>query len=146
MHRAELICYATQRGCSYADAEDLVQEVWLKLARTQRIDEIHAMPADEQIAVLKMRLRSEMSKNWRNARAAKRGSGAVHVDLDTLLVPPSHCATPADDLHLTELRAALAGLDDLDYRERGARLNGAERVALHRRRKVARLALAQWRD
>lgn len=143
MHRAELICYATQRGCSYADAEDLVQDVWLKLARTKRIDEIDALPADEQIAALKMRLRSEMINSHRARLCHKRGSKAEHVQIEAMLSPPATHATPHDALHLAELRTALASYEHLDEKPRGS-ITPTQRTALYRARQAARLHLAAW--
>lgn len=144
MHRAELICYATQRGCSYADAEDLVQEVWLKLARTGRIAELQALSPAEQIAALKMRMKSEMINAHRARNCYRRGRGAVHEPLHLMLTLPATHDTPRDALHRAELRCALQGLEHLDEQDRGA-MTPTQRQALYRARREAQTRLDEWR-
>jgi len=139
-HRGELICYATQRGCTYADAEDLVQEVWLKLARAGRIAELAALPTGEQIGKLKMRLRSEMIDAHRARRCERRGRGAVHEPLHDLVRPPATHDTPRDALSRAELRVALTGCEHLDEQERGT-MTPTQRKALYRARQAMRPAL-----
>lgn len=126
--------YALRHGCSWADAEDAIQEVWLKLARTGRLQELTALSTDEQLGKLKMRLRCAI---------IRQRSGAVsHVPLDDLdQAAPGPC--PGRSFDLARLREVLtaAGIPE---GQKG--LSGAARVALHRKRVALRPLLAHWRD
>lgn len=112
-HRGSLVEYATRIVGSRAQAEDLVQEAWL------RFDEVSRQRLlDEPLGYL-YRIVRNLALDGRRRAAFERGLAAGGANDALFAVSPSAEPTPeAVALHREELRLLLAALDELPERTR----------------------------
>lgn len=155
-YRAPVIAFLRRRGLSEADAEDVSQEVFLRLLSRELLAQGDAAKGRFRNYLIGITLRVYSERRQRQG-ALKRGGGQKHVPLD--LAPPPAAAEEFEGLWLQELvqraleRVRLAnepqhqvlclageGLTPAEIAVRIGRSDGATRVALHRARK--RLAQA----
>jgi hypothetical protein len=144
---------ACQRGCSPAEAEDVVQEVFLSLTRRGMLVTLEGRSAEAQMAYLSMRLRCILLNRWRDANRQCRGAMMDYLSLGDEGVPePMTEVTPeteADRAWLaTCLTTAIERLREQGHRwseiipvlvqEKKTAQTGAQRVAMHRARQRLR--------
>lgn len=159
-HWRRLHAVACQRGCTSAEAEDAVQDVFLSLARRGVLEALANRPAEAQSAYLFLRLRCVLLNRWRDAHRQRRGALMVTLSLDDELVsePPTHVtpATEADRPWLEQCITLAVEKLKLQTREQtwdqiGPVLldegevaqSGAQRVAVHRARQRLRHLLRE---
>ncbi len=100
-HRRRLLQYARLKGCGEHDAEDVVQELFLRLIRLGVLLRLSGEPDETQAAHLTRTLRCMILNQWRNRIRLRRGGAAATLSLEDLAeegveVP---CAqTPTTDL------------------------------------------------
>jgi DNA-directed RNA polymerase specialized sigma24 family protein len=160
-HWRPLHAAACQRGCAPVDAEDVVQDVFLSLARRGLIESLVNRPVEAQASYLFLRLRQVIINRWRDARRQCRGALEMAVSLEDENVPelPTHitpateadrpwlaqCLSDALDRLRLQTRASLwneIGPCLLDAERENAR-SGAQRVALHRARQKLRVLVRE---
>lgn len=141
---------------SWTEAEDVVQELFLGLARNEKLAGLAVRPAGEQSAYLSLRLNSLLRSRWRNARRDRRLAmleavplDKCHADMASSAVSP---ASEADRAWLARcietaivrlrLQTQEAAWNQISSRLEGegerAGRTGAQRVALHRARQKLR--------
>lgn len=140
-HRQALVSVALSQGLSREDAEDLVQDLYVKLYANGRPE------LDEERnpgGWLANRLRWDIS-DWRRANARLcRGGGQVRVDVEAAFYLAGGVA-PDDEMHLAELRTALACVPvDLLDPVRGE--SAAVRVRRSRLKRKLRKQFQTWRN
>ncbi|MBL4849931.1 MAG: sigma-70 family RNA polymerase sigma factor [Planctomycetes bacterium] len=150
-YRPPVISFLRRRGLSEADAEDVSQEVFLRLLSRELLAQGDAAKGRFRNYLIGITLRVYSERRQR-AGALKRGGGQKHVPLDD--APPPAAQAEFDTLWLKELvERALAkveaassaqhqvlclageGLTPTEIGERTGATPGAVRVALHRGRK-----------
>ncbi|MDZ4402879.1 hypothetical protein [Prosthecobacter sp.] len=153
---------AQRLGCDAHTAEDNVQDMFLRLLRTGRLQLLAELPPPHQQAHLHLRLRCHLVNRTRDARRPRRGGRLIHVPLHQADGAPfeiidERADVPGSEPRLCELhlQSALRLLRSeltppawrrvspwLDVEEAEAplrkRQNGATRVALHRARRRLR--------
>lgn len=159
-HWRRLHAAACQRGCTSAEAEDAVQDVFLSLARRGVLEALANRPVEAQTSYLFLRLRCVLLNRWRDAHRQRRWALSEALPLDDELVsePPTHVtpATEADRPWLEKCITLAIEKLRLQTREktwdqvRPALLNegevaqsGAQRVAVHRARQRLRHLLRE---
>jgi DNA-directed RNA polymerase specialized sigma24 family protein len=156
-HWADLARFASQSGCAIEDAEDLVQELFIRLFKNGLIWSLLSQPVERQRIVLRKTLKW-MTFNWfRKKRASYRTPDYGALSLDLMMENGEELAmleTPVAiqnrswaylviQRSLARLRADLDAsvwiqLEESLFEEREFRDTGAKvvskRVALHRAR------------
>lgn len=157
-HRRKLMRYALLRGCDEEDAEDVVQELFLRLLRNGHLLPLEDKPDEMKRAYLIQTLRWMISNQRRHKTTHKRGAGQEVVSVDKLIEEGHEVSTgdtPATDYDrawatsvmergMQRLRASLGArkwdsiAPALFMHEAvpsaAARSSSAGRVALHRAR------------
>lgn len=107
-HRNRLLGLACHRGCDAHEAEDALHDLFAKLLRSGRMDEVTALPYEDQCAILSRRLLSTMMNRHR-AQMAQRRSSARTVALADVMEEAPFCSqsTPATALERSWAMAAL---------------------------------------
>lgn len=161
VHWRRLQAAACQRGCPPAEAEDVVQDVFLSLVRRGLIESLGNLPVEAQASHLFLRLRSVLMNRWRDARRQCRGALEMAVPLEDENVPelPTQ-TTPATEADRTWLAKCINSAFDrlrlqtraplwqeispwlLDSEHENVR-SGAQRVALHRARQKLRVLVRE---
>lgn len=158
-YRGPVIAFLRRRGLSETDAEDVSQEVFLRLLSRELLAQGDASKGRFRNYLIGITLRVYSERRQREG-ALKRGGGQKHVPLD--LAPPPAAAEEFDGLWLQELvQRALSrveaanpaqhqllclageGLTPAEIATKLDRTDGATRVALHRARKRLAQALKE---
>lgn len=147
---------ACQRGCPPAEAEDVVQEIFLSLARRGVLEQLAVQSHESQVSFLFLRLRCVLINRWRDAHRQRRAGPAESLPLDDEQMPELRVhTTPATEADRPWLAGCIsAAIDrlrrqtrektwfeispDLIHDESREARTGARRVALHRARKKLR--------
>ena len=155
-HWPRLHAAACQRGCTPLEAEDVVQELFLSLARRGVMEHLAGRPVEAQTAYLFLRLRCVLINRWRDARRQRRGASVEVLPLDDELMPElsvhstpdreadrawlDRCITQAVERLRVQTRAQTWFEISSDLIEPASETvsTGARRVALHRARKKLR--------
>lgn len=83
-HRGRLLQYARVKGCDEHDAEDVVQDLFVRLIRLGLLMKLCAEPDTVQTAHLTRTLRSMIMNRWRHRVAMCRGGGTITESLDVM--------------------------------------------------------------
>lgn len=155
-HWPRLHAAACQRGCTPLEAEDVVQELFLSLARRGMMENLAGRPVESQTAYLFLRLRCVLINRWRDAHRQRRGASLEVLPLDDELMPElsvhstpdreadrawlDRCITQAVERLRVQTRAKTWFEISSDLIEPASETvsTGARRVALHRARKKLR--------
>jgi RNA polymerase sigma factor (sigma-70 family) len=150
-YRPPVVAFLKGRGLSLADAEDVAQEVFLRLLSRDLLARGDASKGRFRNYLIGITLRV-LSERRRHEGALKRGGGKRHVSLDEA-PPPSVlaefeslwlqelvqralvCVEQASSLQHQVLSLAAEGLAPSEIAARTGGTDGATRVALHRGRK-----------
>lgn len=84
-HRRRLVQYARLRGCDDDDAEDVVQELFLRLIRLGLLVRLSAESDATQTAHLTRTLRCMIMNQWRNSMRMRRGGGCAPLSLHDMM-------------------------------------------------------------
>ncbi len=159
-HRCRLIEVARLRGCDHQQAEDIVQDIFMKLFRLGQLDKLHELTERKQAAVLRYRLKSALLNQWRNSQRQRRAARlTVSIsELEECEWHPVIQKTPSSELDrlwaIQMVSEALAKLgaeygshwhmvETVLYNEGNAgTLSVAHRVALCRARKRLRILVS----
>ncbi|MCX6854622.1 MAG: hypothetical protein NTV80_06925 [Verrucomicrobia bacterium] len=82
-HRTRLLALAKAHGCDVHEAEDVVQDMFAKLLRMGRLEDVNALPETVQSAVLGRRLKSVLMNRWRDQQRQCRDARRT-IALDEL--------------------------------------------------------------
>ncbi len=110
-HRSRLVHYAHLRGCDEHEARDLVQDVFLRLFRLNRLVSLAARPPEVQAGLLNRTLRWLILNRLRQRMTSRRGLGRTPESLDVLLEEGLDLACPGDPATDYDLAWAQAALD-----------------------------------
>jgi len=99
-HRRRLIALAMSRGFDEHEAEDAVQDLFAALVRVDRLEELEALPEQEQAVVLACRLKSLLMNRRRDSHRLCRAThrAVALADLEEVNWQPTHEMTPAVEL------------------------------------------------
>lgn len=96
-HRRVLISDALRRCSSLSDAEDVVQDVFARLLRTGRWQQIGSLSDEEQLRTLRLYLKSMLSRQWRFRHQQRRDCSRTVAlpDVEAAALAVSDADTPA---------------------------------------------------
>ena len=142
-HHPDLINYAKRCGAAPDDAEDIVQEVWIRLVRTQRL--LSLMDQATPRAFLLTLTKSIVRNAYKGRNCPKRGGDEKRfVAIETLAgFEPADFLTPDRVLSMREAEE-LAKLVGAFENEDGVALSNAERSKKAKIRKKWRAELREF--